>query len=151
MPNGDSASSGSPRSTATPSDGLPRDRRDSMKRSTERILTTHVGSLVRPDALLEYLRAKRDGGAYDAAGHGGVLSASVHEVGARQRRAGIDIVNDGEFGKTISWSQYALERLSGFERRPVAPGADPFARGADRARFADFYRELDAREAYATT
>ena len=122
-----------------------------MKRSTERILTTHVGSLVRPDALLECLRTKRDGGAYDAAEHGRVLSASVHEVVARQRQAGIDIVDDGEFGKSISWSQYALERLSGFERRPIAPGADPFARGADRARFAEFYRELDARDAYATT
>jgi 5-methyltetrahydropteroyltriglutamate--homocysteine methyltransferase len=122
-----------------------------MKRSTERILTTHVGSLVRPDPLLDCLRARRDGAGYDAAAHRRVLSASVNEVVARQREAGIDIVDDGEFGKTISWSQYALERLGGFERRPITPGADPFARGADRARFADFYRELDAREGYATT
>jgi 5-methyltetrahydropteroyltriglutamate--homocysteine methyltransferase len=62
----------------------------------------------------------------------------------RQAEAGIDLPSDGEFGKAISWSQYALERLSGFERRPAAPGANPFARGADRARFAEFYAELDA-------
>ena len=56
------------------------------------------------------------------------------------------MISDGEFGKSISWSQYVLERLSGFERRPVKPGANPFARGADRERFAEFYAELDARE-----
>ena len=44
-----------------------------------------------------------------------------------------------------------LERLSGFERRPVKPGANPFQRGADRQRFAEFYAELDAREEVATT
>jgi 5-methyltetrahydropteroyltriglutamate--homocysteine methyltransferase len=57
---------------------------------------------------------------------------------------GLDIVSDGEFGKSISWSQYVLERLSGFERRPARPGEHGFDRGADRARFADFSRELDA-------
>ena len=61
------------------------------------------------------------------------------------------MVSDGEFGKSISWSQYVLERLSGFERRPVEPDANPFRRGADRQRFAEFYAELDAREAVATT
>ena len=69
----------------------------------------------------------------------------------QQAEAGIDVVSDGEFGKSISWSQYVLERLSGFERRPVKPGANPFQRGADRARFAEFYAELDAREGVATT
>ncbi len=62
------------------------------------------------------------------------------------------MVSDGEFGKSISWSQYALERLSGFERRPIKhDAANPFARGADRERFAEFYAELDAREGAATT
>ena len=61
----------------------------------------------------------------------------------RQSAAGVDIPSDGEFGKSISWSQYALERLSGFERRPVA-GPSRFARGADRTRFPEFYAELDA-------
>jgi 5-methyltetrahydropteroyltriglutamate--homocysteine methyltransferase len=54
------------------------------------------------------------------------------------------VPSDGEFGKGISWSQYALERLSGFERRPAASGESRFARGADRTRFAEFYAELDA-------
>jgi 5-methyltetrahydropteroyltriglutamate--homocysteine methyltransferase len=61
----------------------------------------------------------------------------------RQAAAGIDVPSDGEFGKAISWSQYALERLSGFERRPIKD-AMSVARGADRARFAEFYAELDA-------
>ncbi len=62
------------------------------------------------------------------------------------------MVSDGEFGKSISWSQYALERLSGFERRPIKQdAANPFKRGADRERFAEFYAELDAHEGVATT
>jgi 5-methyltetrahydropteroyltriglutamate--homocysteine methyltransferase len=122
-----------------------------MQRSTDRILTTHVGSLIRPEPLLACLRARQSGAGYDAAEHDRVLRESVSAVVAEQKRAGLDIVDDGEFGKTISWSQYALDRLSGFERREVTRGADPFARGADRTRFADFYRELDAKDAYATT
>src|SRR5262249_56447305 len=72
-------------------------------------------------------------------------------VARRRAGAGVDVVSDGEFGKSISWSQYVLERLSGFERRPIKPGAaNPFARGADRTRFAEFYAELDAPETPAT-
>ena len=70
---------------------------------------------------------------------------SVAEVVRQQAQAGIDIVNDGEFGKSTSWSLYALKRLSGFELRPIQPGADPFARGADRERFKEFYAELEGR------
>ena len=69
----------------------------------------------------------------------------------QQADAGIDVVSDGEFGKSISWSQYVLERLSGFERRPFKPGVNTFQRGADREKFAEFYAELDAREGVATT
>ena len=71
------------------------------------------------------------------------LKDSVAEVVRRQAQAGIDIVNDGEFGKSTSWSLYALKRVSGFEMRPVKPGANPFARGADRERFKEFYAELE--------
>src|SRR5437660_2670684 len=112
----------------------------------ERILTTHVGSLIRPPALQEFLRAKQAGKPYDEAAFETCLKESVREVVRQQAGVGIDVISDGEFGKTISWSQYALTRLSGFERRPVAPGANPFARGADRARFAEFYAELDSAE-----
>ena len=114
-----------------------------MRRSTERILTTHVGSLIRPPALLPLIRAKQSGQPYDQAVYQRELGAAVAEVVRQQRDAGIDIPSDGEFGKSISWSQYALERLSGFERRPIS-GPSRFARGADRTRFAEFYAELDA-------
>jgi 5-methyltetrahydropteroyltriglutamate--homocysteine methyltransferase len=122
-----------------------------VKRSIDRILATHVGSLIRPPELLEFLGAKRDGRAFDEGAYARCLADSVAEVVRRQAAAGIDIPSDGEFGKSISWSQYLLERLSGFERRPAKPGANPFARGADRTRFAEFYAELDAREGFATT
>jgi 5-methyltetrahydropteroyltriglutamate--homocysteine methyltransferase len=122
-----------------------------MKRSTERILTTHVGSLIRPAPLQEFLRAKQAGKPYDHAAYEICLASNVADVVREQAKLGIDVVSDGEFGKSISWSQYVLERLSGFERRPIKPGGNPFTRGVDRERFADFYAELDAREAMATT
>ena len=79
-------------------------------------------------------------------------ASRVAGVVRQQAQAGIDVPSDGEFGKSISWSQYALERLSGFERRPIKhDAANPFKRGADRERFAEFYAELDAREGVATT
>ncbi|MFZ1921121.1 MAG: cobalamin-independent methionine synthase II family protein [Xanthobacteraceae bacterium] len=121
-----------------------------MKRSTDRILTTHVGSLIRPPALQEFLRAKQSGNAYDRSAYEVCLKQSVAEVVRQQADVGIDVISDGEFGKSISWSQYVLERLSGFERRPVKPGANPFTRGVDREKFAEFYAELDAREGVAT-
>ncbi len=123
-----------------------------MKRSTDRILTTHVGSLIRPQALQEFLRAKQAGKPYDTAAYDKCLTASVVDVVHKQAEVGIDVISDGEFGKSISWSQYVLERLSGFERRPINPGnKNPFTRGVDREQFAEFYAELDAREGVATT
>lgn len=122
-----------------------------MKRSTKRILTTHVGSLIRPEPLLDCMRAKQAGRPVDDATYGRVLRESVAGIVREQARAGVDVVSDGECGKAISWSQYALERLSGFERRPFQPGRNTFARGADRTRFADFYDELDKRDGVATT
>jgi len=121
-----------------------------MKHSTDRILTTHVGSLIRPPALIEFLRAQQERRPVDEAAFATCLKESVAEIVRHQAEAGVDVVSDGEFGKTISWSQYALERLSGFERRPIKAGANPFARGADRTRFAEFYAELDARDTPAT-
>jgi 5-methyltetrahydropteroyltriglutamate--homocysteine methyltransferase len=121
-----------------------------MKRSTDRILTSHVGSLIRPPELIEFLRAQQERRPVDAAAFDACLKQSVKDIVRRQAEAGIDVVSDGEFGKTISWSQYALERLTGFERRPMKGGTNPFARGADRTRFAEFYAELDARDSPAT-
>src|SRR5664280_1435081 len=123
-----------------------------MKRSSNRILTSHVGSLIRPPALQDFLRAKQAGKPYDKPAYDKCLTDSVASIVREQAQTGIDVVSDGEFGKSISWSQYALERLSGFERRPIKhDAANPFKRGADRERFAEFYAELDAREGVATT
>ncbi len=118
-----------------------------MKRSTNRILTTHVGSLIRPSKLLEFVRARKSGETFDEQAYNQCLTDSVAEVVRQQAQAGIDIVNDGEFGKSTSWSLYALQRLSGFELRPIQPGADPFARGEDRRRFREFYAELEGGDA----
>ena len=118
-----------------------------MKRSEDRILTTHVGSLIRPKAIQDILAARQNGVAVDEAYHSRVLTESVAGIVKRQAKTGVDVISDGEFGKSISWSQYVLERLDGFERRPVASGgADPFARGLDRERFPEFYAELDAHD-----
>jgi len=121
-----------------------------MKRSTERILTTHVGSLIRPPALQEFLRARQAKKPFDRGAYDKCLRESVAGVVKRQAEAGVNVVSDGEFGKAISWSQYALERLSGFARRPIREGANPFKKGADRERFPDFYAELDAADGVAT-
>jgi len=121
-----------------------------VKRSTDRILTTHVGSLIRPPRLLEFLRAKQDRRPYDERAHNACLREAVAEVVRQQADAGVDVVSDGEFGKAISWSQYALERLSGFERRPFS-GGNPWMRGADRERFKGFYAEMDSKDKGATT
>lgn len=123
-----------------------------MKRSTDRILTTHVGSLIRPAELQEFLRAVQGGKPYDEKAYQQCLTDTVAAVVKQQADTGIDVPSDGEFGKSISWAQYALTRLSGFERRPIKEDkANPFKRGADRTRFAEFYAELDAKEAVSTT
>src|SRR6476659_8679295 len=104
-----------------------------MKRSEQRILTTHVGSLIRPKVLLDAGK-DRDGAHRDA--YEQELTRSVAEVVARQAKAGIDVVNDGEFGKS-GWANYSLERLSGFEPRPDKLYPAVWL-GRDRIRFADF-------------
>src|SRR5437660_10602644 len=106
-----------------------------MKRSEDRILTTHVGSIVRPQALLDRVAAARHDPTLEDL-YENELRESVANVVAMQAHAGLDIVNDGEFGKS-SWSNYVLGRLSGFEPRPdsIAPAT---WLGRDRFRFAEF-------------
>jgi len=120
-----------------------------MKTSTDRILTTHVGSLIRPQALQEIMRAKQGGEAYDRAAYDACLKQSVADVVRRQADTGLDVISDGEFGKAISWNQYVVERLSGFELRAIPAGYRPGTPGADRTRFKEFYAELDVREPMA--
>ena len=108
-----------------------------MLRSLDRILTTHVGSLIRPPALLEPAEAST--GERDAR-----LRRAVDEVVLHQVETGLDIVNDGEFGKS-SWAAYILERISGFEIRPEQPVPLRWL-GSDRERFAEFFaKELGPR------
>ena len=113
-----------------------------VRRSSERILTTHVGSLIRPPELLDAMRARdRDPARWNAA-----VSTAVRDVVQRQRDAGIDIVDDGEYSKT-GFTAYVTDRLEGFEFRPPPPGQSAMLnRGRDRRAFPDFYREYDATE-----
>ena len=121
-----------------------------MKHSDQRILTSHVGSLIRPPELQAHLRAQLEGKGYDPKAHAACLKRSVAAIVREQAKTGIDVVSDGEYGKALSWSNYVLQRLSGFERRRLAAqAADPFARGADRKRFAAFYSEMDAADVRA--
>jgi 5-methyltetrahydropteroyltriglutamate--homocysteine methyltransferase len=108
-----------------------------MKRSSDRILTTHVGSLIRPAEIQDFLQTRTIGDPYPES-HNQLLAESVRDVVRRQSAAGIDVVSDGEFGKPLGWSMYALDRLSGFEQR-LQTGPSPASRSADRQRFAEFY------------
>ena len=93
-----------------------------MTHSIDRILTTHVGSLVRPTDLAEFYRRMRDGESYDAGAYSERLKTAVADVVRQQAEIGIDIVSDGEFGKTQTWSRYVLDRLNGFEFQSLRPG-----------------------------
>ena len=90
-----------------------------MKRSTDRILTTHTGSLARPKDLLDMMKVKESGEPYDHEAYEGRVRSAVAEVVRRQAECGIDVVNDGEQSKT-GFSNYIRERLTGFE--PVKTG-----------------------------
>src|SRR5215470_3276128 len=99
-----------------------------MRRSTERILTTHVGSLPRPADLRE-MWSKQSGTAEEALQ--ARLRSAVGEVVLAQRGAGVDIPNDGELGKPMraasdrgAWGNYSFVRVSGFKptsERTIAP------------------------------
>jgi 5-methyltetrahydropteroyltriglutamate--homocysteine methyltransferase len=106
-----------------------------MRRSTsERILTTHVGSLPRADGT------DRAGGEDET-----TLRRSVADVVARQREIGIDIINEGEYTKGGDWLAYVDDRFDGFEARPPADGKPIILQGRDREAFADFYRYASER------
>lgn len=112
--------------------------------SKVQIPVTHVGSLVRPDPLLELLKRKRAGETVPEDEMASCLEVEVGQVVAKQAEVGIDVVNDGEFGKDLSWSQYVMERMGGFEFRPkeVASAAKAIG-GKDRRDFAEFYEEYE--------
>ena len=85
-----------------------------MKRSDQRILTTHTGSLPRPADLVEALNAKELGQSHDEGALDRRVSRAIAEIVQRQADAGLDVINDGEHSK-VSWMAYARGRLSGLE------------------------------------
>ena len=84
-----------------------------MKRSTDRFLTTHTGSLQRPEDLIRMMYAKEEGVPVDAAALSQRVAAAVAEVVGKQAAAGVDVINDGEMSKP-SYATYIKDRLSGF-------------------------------------
>ena len=123
-----------------------------MKHSTNRILTSHAGSLPRPQGLIEVNQAKLEGRALDESTYERRLRDAVAAIARKQAELGIDVINDGEFGKVTrgavdygAWTSYAWSRLKGWE-----PGEErkmpALAGRRDRQKFAEFYREHDAKE-----
>ena len=107
-----------------------------MKRSDSRILTTHVGSLIRPPDLLAAGSALADPAEPEP--YLPMLRRATVDVVRRQAAAGIDVMNDGEYGKS-SWSNYVLDRLTGFEPRPGKLYEAAWL-GRDRFRFREFFK-----------
>src|SRR3989442_14467103 len=85
-----------------------------MQRSTERFLTTHTGSLPRPDDLIRMMFAREEGVPVDPAALAARIRSAVAEVVRKQAEAGIDVINDGEFSKP-SYATYIKDRLRGFD------------------------------------
>jgi 5-methyltetrahydropteroyltriglutamate--homocysteine methyltransferase len=117
-----------------------------MKRSENRIITSHAGSLPRPDELLQMNRQKQMGESIDEAARAALIKASVPEVVRKQVEAGVDVINDGEYGKT-NFLNYVQERMGGFERTGKMEHMGAMADNRrDRSLFPDFYEaELGTR------
>jgi 5-methyltetrahydropteroyltriglutamate--homocysteine methyltransferase len=110
-----------------------------MRRSTDRILTTHVGSLVKPDDLLDMITAKQRGEPYDDQALQKRTREAIRDVVKQQAATGIDIVNDGEFSKS-SWGAYFSGRLTGVEARPGQMSMPPHGIiGRDERVFPDWF------------
>ena len=106
--------------------------------SASRILTTHVGSLPRPQAVVDLLFAEDRGGPLDRAAYDATMGAAVAEAVRRQVAAGVDLISDGEMSK-ISYATYIRHRLTGFE-----PGEVPRATPRDLDDFPEYRDRLAA-------
>ncbi|MGH3304647.1 MAG: hypothetical protein ACRDOK_23825 [Streptosporangiaceae bacterium] len=117
----------------------------------DRIRTTHTGSLARPAELLSFLAVREGGGILDEDAYAACLRQTVDDVVRRQVETGIDIVDDGEMGKS-SWIAYLYERVSGLEARaPVLDeGVTVMPASRDRQAFPGAYAEIDALEEQST-
>lgn len=111
-----------------------------MKRSTDRILATHAGSLPRPDDLLQLVWARDRGQPFSQSTLDSTLRRAVADVVRQQVEAGIDVVDDGEFSKA-SFIHYVNDRLTGFEPAEGAPG-NPFSGSREFTAFPAFYKAL---------
>jgi 5-methyltetrahydropteroyltriglutamate--homocysteine methyltransferase len=110
-----------------------------MKRSSERILVTHAGTLPRSPELMEINLAKNEGKSYDQTAYSQRLRDAVSEVVRRQVECGVDIVNDGEQAKS-NFSRYTRERLSGFVERAADPNYQPTSIfGRDAVDFPEYF------------
>jgi 5-methyltetrahydropteroyltriglutamate--homocysteine methyltransferase len=114
-----------------------------MKRSTDRILTTHTSSLPRPDDLVELLQARNEDPSKDAAFRRRAAEA-IGEVVDKQVEAGIDVISDGEMGKP-SFVHYIRDRVSGFEGVNTQPSQLDFD-----AEFPGYGKSLSEGAALAT-
>jgi 5-methyltetrahydropteroyltriglutamate--homocysteine methyltransferase len=118
-----------------------------MKLSTDRILTTHVGSLPRPDDLFEMMLAKMDGKALDEKAYAERVRRAVEDSVKQQVAAGLDVVSDGEMGKP-SFITYAAQRLGGLEKRDgVRPS--PFSNTRETRDFPEYYQSAVAEQVSA--
>jgi 5-methyltetrahydropteroyltriglutamate--homocysteine methyltransferase len=108
-----------------------------MNHSTDRILTTHCGSLPRPKDLLDLMKAKINGNPYDAGAYAARIRSAVSEIVRQQVDCGIDVPTDGEQGKQ-GFFAYVTERLTGFEPRP---GPRPAMFEAEVQDFPEYYKQ----------
>jgi 5-methyltetrahydropteroyltriglutamate--homocysteine methyltransferase len=109
-----------------------------VKRSTGRILTTHVGSLVKPGDLHDMIASRETGQHYDEAALTGRVTRAVRDVVRAQADVGIDIVNDGELSKS-SWAAYFRTRLSNVEARPGQRSTPGYIFEREELRFPDWF------------
>src|SRR5262245_57387381 len=109
-----------------------------MKRSTSRILTTHVGSLPRPADLLEMMDAGGKGGGSDPKAYEQRLRAAVSEVVDKQVELGIDVIDDGEYSKP-SFVTYINQRLGGFETDKTGSPTNQWSQSREALAFPEYY------------
>ncbi len=112
-----------------------------MLYSTDRILTTHAGSLPRPADLRAMVVAKSAGEAYDAAALDRRLAEAVAETVQRQQGCGIDVVNDGELSK-YNFTDYVRGRIAGYEARPNSGRRRLSMTARDEVKFADYFANV---------
>jgi 5-methyltetrahydropteroyltriglutamate--homocysteine methyltransferase len=111
-----------------------------VKRSSDRILTTHTGSLARPHPLLDLMKARESGQPFDQGAYDTAVRDAVDTVVHKQAECGVDIVNDGEQSKT-GFSNYIRDRLTGFERADSRPSGPPRTGGREEQMFPEYYED----------